>query len=349
MVKKSPKKMGKNTSSTSSEVGLSQSDLSLLELVNKKMDDLAKSMNIDRKVQKSEFELTEKMQDLASPAILTLATNLFQLMSWCADRENEREREKEKEREKEREKLTETEREKKIEPEKEKRGVGGGGGSGATLNGNGPVLPEVEVEAVNRSTAQSIRKLQQRMTFLEDELDETKQRNRKGGIVISSPTIQDPVTKEVKKESLFNFQGAEDELQKVIVLLNKRYNTNVEAKDVYAGHFLANGAYYIKFTNRNPNTSKWSAFIKQMRTGGPSGDKTMNLFASFDLTRQRLALVTTARKLKREGTISKFSTDENGAISVLFKEKWMKITRHRTKNGNFIATYSPAELTQLTN
>lgn len=204
-------------------------------------------------------------------------------------------------------------------------------------------------EVMGKATNSALLKLNSRVSYIEDSVDNLQQRSRKGGIIINSPVIKNPVTQAIEKESLFGFRSEEESenLPKIIDLLNKRYSTHIKCEDVSAAHFINDSAYYICFSNRNPMTSTWGDFVKEMRRGGPNGERSLNIFACFDLTKTRLALCSTARQLKKEGKISRFSTDANGAISVEKNGVWVKITSHFTKEGNYVPTYSIQKLQNI--
>lgn len=209
------------------------------------------------------------------------------------------------------------------------------------------VSPDVEI--VGPKARKEIHRLNQRILRLEDNMDLVMQRSRKGGIIISSPNFKDPASQVVTKPTLFGFKCEEESenLPKVIALLNERYNTKIRCEDVFAGHFINENSYYIKFANRNPVTSPWAIFIKEMRRGGPGGNKELNIHATFDLTKVRLALCSACRRLKKENKITRYSTNENGEIAIEIRGKWQKITSHFSSEGNYHPTLTADELSNL--
>ena len=88
------------------------------------------------------------------------------------------------------------------------------------------------------------------------------------------------------------------------------------------------------------------ARVEAMAEGG---DRNINLFLNFNLTRKRLSLLAEVRRFKKEKKIEKYEVNENGQISIRIKSKWMKITHHYSKKtyiqpSELIYTYSNYKL-----
>jgi hypothetical protein len=119
-------------------------------------------------------------------------------------------------------------------------------------------------------------------------------------------------------------------LDHTLNLIHSKYGVSVPPQDIQALHKLPNSTILIRVWNRKEG-SAWSKLINAIKTGG---NRSMNVYLNFQLTQRRSNLAYQLRQFKKNNQISKFYTDENGAISFKVKEKdsKMKITYYRRKD-----------------
>lgn len=172
----------------------------------------------------------------------------------------------------------------------------------------------------------------QRFRTVEDELDEMQQRSLKGNLVLTSrdipanPSRRTPAVKSVLRSD--EELGDRSLLDHVLDLVKDKYQVTVPHSDVQACHRLPHGAVILRIWNRRPG-SAW-AKLSQAIKSKPSNPN-LNFYANFHLTSRRQNLTFLVRNMKRNQQISRFYTDENGAISIKVKETDRKhvITFHR--------------------
>ena len=212
------------------------------------------------------------------------------------------------------------------------------------------------------SLRDEVKSLQAQLKILKSEVDETQQRNRKGCIIVSSPTSK----KGERIESLFEplrptaesnqvESGHDDsrkdveDLDTILSLVEKKYDVKIPVEAITASHWLPTGDYLIKFCNRKPG-SYWRKLTSAMRKGGRKG---VNLFCNFNLTKPRLALLKCVRQLKSEKKIQQFKVDENGMLSIRLNTQdnsfgqWMKVTQYYSKTGALVHQKTAQELIDL--
>ena len=128
-------------------------------------------------------------------------------------------------------------------------------------------------------------------------------------------------------------------------IINKKYKVKVPRGDVQACHRLPSGSIIIKIWRRT-NGSPWQNLINSIRTGG---DKNINCYLNFHLTKTQNNFLHKVRQLKKKNIITTFSSDENGSIYIQKKEddKKMRITSHYGKKGEKCKTYTVPELKEL--
>jgi hypothetical protein len=183
----------------------------------------------------------------------------------------------------------------------------------------------------------------QQLRFLKDENDEIKQRNLKGNVILNSPDIPSKnlhtiikTDEALKKENKTIKDHAKE-------LVREHYGIEIQDSDLAACHRLKGpGSILVKFNNRC-NDSAYSSLVKAIKRGGLKGEerrnakskeekshiKLPNFFICFHLTKRRGMLVQHLKKLKRNGDINNFSSDQNGAIYMQVKRDgaWEPITR----------------------
>ena len=175
-----------------------------------------------------------------------------------------------------------------------------------------------------------------------DEIDEIKQRQLKGSLLLSCSKADTSSPSLIKSDEEL---GSCPLIDHVTDIINKKYKVKVPKEDVQACHRLPSGSIIIKIWRRT-NASPWQSLINSIRTGG---DKKINCFLNFHLTKTRNNLLYEVRQLKKKNIITTFSSDENGSIYIQKKEddKKMRITTHYGKKGEKCKTYTVSELKAL--
>jgi hypothetical protein len=203
-----------------------------------------------------------------------------------------------------------------------------------------------------------ISKLIHRVNILESESKENSQRLRKGTVICNSADFlgQKKVVNLLKPIMPARPIWDEEEtpvevpkngpsvLQQVLDLIEKKYSVVVPLGEVAASHFIPNGNYVLRFNYRNPDDSAWPKLVKAMKDGG---DKDVNFFVNFNLTRERLALLKEVRVKKKSKQLEKYSIDENGAIKIRIQSRWLRLTHHYTEDGAMVCTYTVNKFNDL--
>lgn len=180
-----------------------------------------------------------------------------------------------------------------------------------------------------------------------DELDETRQRNLKGNLIISSSSYGNSKSL-IKTDEQLKSEGTSLHGH-VLDLVKQKFGVTIPRGDVQACHRLKNeNNVILRIWNRSPDAAWWK-LVTAIRTG--VNPKT-NLFANFQLTDRRNQLCFHLRKLKREKKIAKIATTENGQISFRVKENSdkIKVTYFSAKQGDHPRTLSILDIdTIITN
>ena len=201
-------------------------------------------------------------------------------------------------------------------------------------NHNNPLVQQ-EVQTVAAATAPN---LEERLRLAEDELDEGRQRQLKGNLILSSNQKgQRPLIKssqELKGQPL---------LDHINELLEKKYGVVVPSEDVQACHHLPNGSVILRIWRRTEG-SAWSNLVQAIRKKPLSS---INFWANFHLTHRRSEILYQLRLLKKgnEGYDFKIFSDENGSISVKLKDNEVKhrLTFHMSR-GRAMKTFTKQEI-----
>ncbi len=238
-------------------------------------------------------------------------------------------------------------------------GEGGRGSNPSQARGRARVREEGERRRsedweVPLHVRQNLSRINNRMDYLESQVDENSTRLRKGTLICSSSDAEGksllkpimpkagPQDPEGKKA---NQPCSLEELKKVLDLIDQKYKVKLDSADIAACHWLPSGSFIIRFNDRGVN-SPWHKLIEAM---GEGGDRKFNLYLNFNLTRKRLALLSEVRRFKREKKIEKYDVNENGQISIRIHKKWMKITHHYSKENSLIFTYTNFKLNETVN
>lgn len=172
--------------------------------------------------------------------------------------------------------------------------------------------------------------LKTRIVSLEDETDEAKQRALKGNLIVCSQNINGKGSllksdEDLKREGV----SLTDHL---IDLVAGKYGVVLPQEDIQACHRLPNNGVILRIWNRKAN-SAWARIVEGVKSGANQG---MNVYFNFHLTKRRARLLYEVRKMKKNGSLSKFYTDENGQITVKKTEAAAKVKItyfSKTKNG----------------
>lgn len=209
----------------------------------------------------------------------------------------------------------------------------------------------------NSNLLKDINRLRTRMRFVESESDECRQRQWKGVFKLTSPKFKrGPKGVRTNIDSLFVDMPAmkegeeEDEaisketLEKMLELVQQKYEVNIPLKEVTAAHWLPSGDFLISLQYRNPVLSTFGSLVKAIKKGG---DTDMNFYVNFCLTPMRQGLFAYVRNLKFIKKIEQYKVNENGRISIRIKGKWLKLTHHYDESGKAIPTYERNELDKV--
>ena len=153
----------------------------------------------------------------------------------------------------------------------------------------------------------AMEELQQKCDNLERECDEVRQRNMKGNIIISSPTLghkQSVLISEMVNDAESHTRRREDTVEMCLRAIRLKTGVSVPVSDIMACHILPNRrggepSYILRFGNRRPK-SAWDTLAAGMLTGknyetNANFNKNYNLFINFQITKSRTELVNSKR------------------------------------------------------
>ena len=183
-------------------------------------------------------------------------------------------------------------------------------------------------------------KLEKRTRETEDELDQHKQKNLKGKFIIT--TTPDKPSDMLKQEDV-DSKDPEALPKHIVDLVKKKYDLELKTDDLASYHFLPKGGIFFSMWDLRPG-SALQALTDKIKKGG---NKAKNHFVNFMLTKRRSSLLYEVRKLKRDGVISRFYSDEDGIISMKVndeKEKATKLSSYRKTKTSPVLTFLPSEV-----
>ena len=190
----------------------------------------------------------------------------------------------------------------------------------------------------------------------EDSLDAMWQRNLKGNFLINSPENPE---KNLKTEILSDDQLREKNISftdHIRGLVLKHYDVDIPREDISACHRLKSGSALLRVWNRK-NEAPYHELVGKVHSGGKAGaerkqarvDKTKledlpkrNVFICFQMTKKRGDIIKHLKSHKKSGKIKKFSSNQNGAISMTW------IPKNMTYEKSIILTRGWDELTGKT-
>ena len=172
---------------------------------------------------------------------------------------------------------------------------------------------------VNETVDKLKNDLNKKHTELEKEVDEGRQREMKGTIIVSSPDRGNIRTLAVHRPRLDyqgNMVGMETDMEMVLRLVTIKTDVRFPLSDIVACHKIGKNkhthSYVLKIGNRQPY-SAWDTLNNAMMTGSMSKD---NIFINFMLTKARTEISKQVRQLKKERKIQSYSIDQNGKFFI---------------------------------
>ena len=184
-----------------------------------------------------------------------------------------------------------------------------------------------------------VKEQETRTRHLEDSSDEMQQKSLLGSFILSSKANND-------LESLIT---PEKELQEPLVshiktLTLTKLNVELPDEDIRSCHYLQDGSIMLTLSNLRPN-SAYDKMVTEVKNPD-AGRRKINLYFNFMLTRRRNSLLYEVRKLKREGSIFKYWSDYNGAITIKREEggQKLKLTAVSNRKDFNIRTYNVKEV-----
>ena len=165
---------------------------------------------------------------------------------------------------------------------------------------------------------------------LELKLDEARQRNLKGNLIVSSPQINrgGSVTQSLAvRDRHRNSVRQESVTEMVVRLVKMKTGQEIPLQDISACHPIGRkeaNSFILCVTNRKPG-SAWEAITSGMRKGFPGNH---NIFINFQLTERRISLSKEVKLAKKDKLIQKYSIDSNGKIWIkpINKEIFKEVT-----------------------
>ena len=169
-----------------------------------------------------------------------------------------------------------------------------------------------------------VEELNVKNTKLAEEVDEARQREMKGNILLSSPNRPDKPTLMVAKRSADNTQ-LETTTDMCRRLIKEKTGVDIPESDVSACHRLRDETSYILAIKNRREGSGWETLSAGMITGRKEPKRgrdspnfeSNNLYLNFQLTSKRSSIVKQAKLARKAGLLVKYSVNENGRITVV--------------------------------
>ena len=199
-------------------------------------------------------------------------------------------------------------------------------------------LAEVVKSSQEASTEASTDSNNSRVRQAEDDLDEEKQRNLRGKFIITS-SDKDGKESHFKSDETLK-ADKKDLVDHVIDLAEKKYKVKIPKTDFASCSRIHNGGIIFHLWNQKPE----SAYSKLCKNIKSRVNLDLNIYFNFMLTKRRSTLLFEARKLKRSLKITKFLSDETGAITIQKDETKEKIASKVDKDSGQVKTWTVKEL-----
>ena len=158
-------------------------------------------------------------------------------------------------------------------------------------------------------TDKRIAKLEEEVKDLESDKDTLVQKRKAGTIILQSNRKgKNPLVKQEKDVKV------EDLAQHAAYLVKEKTGVSINEEDLSKLHFVPGGGLKLRFKDVRQG-SKFQEVVTAIKK--PSTDqKTLNLFANFELTRMRSSLLYEVRTAKKENRLAKYFVDYDGTIEV---------------------------------
>ena len=173
----------------------------------------------------------------------------------------------------------------------------------------------------------------------EDEIDHLKQKNLKGKIIITSKSQYGECL--IKTEAQLQ-QENKSLAEHVIDLVNLKYSQVITKEDIGSCFRLKKGGVLVKFAKKGKGSQFHTLSSKIKSSQGAK----INLYMNFMMTARRGELLFEIRKLKKDGRIKKFYSDEEGNISIKLNvgENIIRVTDVFNEGSKKLRTWTLDEL-----
>ena len=186
-----------------------------------------------------------------------------------------------------------------------------------------------------KADLEEVTELKSKLEKLEKHCDDIQQRSMKGNLIISSPEYGQRKSLLVPNSTMVSGSLAnEDPTQLCIRLIKKKTGVDLPESDVSACHILkkngSNSSFIIRIHNRKSG-SAWDELTTGMMTGKTKGGTCFsddNIIINYQVTKARGELLKLAREARKAKSIHKYSTDQNGRISIQTNQRgsWTPIS-----------------------
>ena len=160
---------------------------------------------------------------------------------------------------------------------------------------------------------------------LDKKVDEARQREMKGTLIVSSPDRENFPTLaglQNRQSEELGSTGKETVMDMVLRMVYEKTLVRIPKEDVSACHKIGkkeNYSYVLRVWNRKPY-SAWDLLTTGMRTGWNVEEdqrfSNANVFINFMLTTRRTQISKQVRNAKKGKLIDRYSIDQNGRIFV---------------------------------
>ena len=203
-------------------------------------------------------------------------------------------------------------------------------------------LVEEETERTDK-LQEKLNKHEEKFREYDDEIDFQKQKNMKGKMILTSP-MEGKKTSHIKSKATLEHEGS-DLTKHVIGLIETKYGIEILEDDIQYCSETKKGGIVVSFWKK----SYGSAYHKVASAVRSSLGKGINIYLNFMLTQKRSKLLYAVRKMKKDGDISKFYSDELGNISIKRNNSNLKekITNIPQKDSPMLKTLTEDELKEM--
>ena len=185
-------------------------------------------------------------------------------------------------------------------------------------------------------------KLLNKARISEDEADAQNQKNLRGKFIITSGGKESIV----KNGDVLTAENSSP-IAHAKELAMSKYGVDIPEAEIASCYSLKKGGLVLSLWN----LSQGSAFQKLVTIiRGNTSKKDVNVYFNFMLTRRRSELLYEIRKLKKNGDIEKFFSDENGNISIQIKKdnkEKKRITNTFEENSEGIKTLDVEDILSM--